>query len=200
MMMLDEAMRVARAYGAHDSKNPALVALNELRAHVGVHETAEKVRLEDELGLLNDAQRAQFEDQNRLLRESNAEPVSVSEFLSCRLEDALEALTDVGGRHARLHDECNRLQLRALDAEAEVKRLNELLLAATGAVEVQLVAPVMSTEVDAIVTRLARVEALRPKWLQSARAMRVLRSIAGTARGVTFQACADELEAALKEP
>lgn len=49
-------------------------------------------RLQPDIGLLSDAHRRDFERQNDLLRESGEEETTVSEFLSCRLEDAAEDL------------------------------------------------------------------------------------------------------------
>ena len=52
-------------------------------------------RAEGELGLLTDEQRAEFDEQNRLLDEEGETRVSVAEYLSCRLEDMAESLAQV---------------------------------------------------------------------------------------------------------
>lgn len=41
------------------------------------------------------------------------------------IPELIAALRDVAARHVRVHDEADKYQTRALDAEAEVKRLRE---------------------------------------------------------------------------
>jgi hypothetical protein len=53
-------------------------------------------------------------------------------------------------------------------------------------------------ERDALREALSRVEALKPTWLSRSRALRIMRSEIARGSSVAIQACADEIEAALR--
>lgn len=101
-MILDEAMRIAEEYG-NSGSNKVLCALNELRAFVRVEEAAERARIACERDLLDEDQLAEYDSQCALLKAQDEEPISVAEYLKCRLDDANDAI--IGLRVAMGGDE-----------------------------------------------------------------------------------------------
>lgn len=128
-----------------------------------------------DVGLLDDEQLTEFQEQNRLLREMGDECVSVAEFLSCRLEDALVELSDV--THAT---ETGGVVVYRISGDAMLREPVEELL----------------TEFEARGEKLARVEAevafakrARDRYSENAEV-----SIAGILAGVV-----ERLEKALQD-